>query len=96
MIFDAFILSRAISVAAKLGIADLLKADAKTADELAQATGVHTPSLYRVLRALASAGIFAEDEAGRFHLTPLAERCPRQLACLCEFSRLRLGVSGVW
>jgi O-methyltransferase/methyltransferase family protein len=73
MIFDSFILSRAISVAAKLGIADLLKADAKTADELAQATRVYTPSLYRVLRALASVGIFAEDETGRFHLTPLAE-----------------------
>jgi hypothetical protein len=73
MMFDSFILSRAISVAAKLGIADLLQAGAKTADELAQATGVHAPFLYRVLRALASAGIFAEDEAGRFGLTPLAE-----------------------
>jgi hypothetical protein len=73
MIFDSFILSRAISVAAKLGIADLLQADAKTADELAQATEVYAPSLYRVLRALASVGIFAEDEAGRFHLTPLGE-----------------------
>jgi hypothetical protein len=73
MIFDSFILSRAISVAANLGIADVLKAEAKTADELARATGVDGPSLYRVLRALASAGIFAEDEAGRFHLTPLAE-----------------------
>jgi len=38
-----------------------------------QATRVYAPSLYRVLRALASVGIFAEDEAGRFHLTPLAE-----------------------
>jgi hypothetical protein len=73
MMFDSFILVRAISVAAKLGIADLLTADAKTADELAQATGVHAPSLYRVLRALASVGIFGADEAGRFHLTPLAE-----------------------
>jgi len=74
MFFDSFILARAISVAAKLGIADLLTSDAKTAVELAQAIGVHAQSLYRVLRALASAGIFAEDEAGRFHLTPLAEQ----------------------
>ncbi|MBX3002167.1 MAG: hypothetical protein KF893_26825 [Caldilineaceae bacterium] len=73
MMFDSFILSRAISVAAKLGIADLLQTGAKTAEVLAQETEVHAPSLYRVLRALASAGIFAEDEAGRFHLTPLAE-----------------------
>ena len=60
-------------VAANLGIADELKAEARTADELAHATGVHARSLYRVLRALAGAGIFAEDEAGRFSLTPLAE-----------------------
>lgn len=74
MFFDSFILSRAISVAAKLGIADLVTTDGKTADELAQASGVHAPSLYRVMRVLAGAGIFAEDEAGRFHLTPLAEQ----------------------
>ena len=73
LIFDSFILSRAIAVAAKLGIADELKAEAQTAEALAHATGVHAMSLYRVLRALAGAGIFAEDEAGRFHLTPLAE-----------------------
>jgi hypothetical protein len=74
MIFDSFILSRAISVAAKLGIADLLLiASPKAADALAQATQVHAPSLYRVMRALASQGIFAEDEAGCFQLTPLAE-----------------------
>jgi hypothetical protein len=40
---------------------------------LAEATGTHAPSLYRLLRALASVGIFAEDEQGRFALTPLAE-----------------------
>jgi O-methyltransferase domain/Dimerisation domain len=73
MVFDSFILARAIAVAANLGIADVLHVQTKTADELAHATGVDAPSLYRVLRALASAGIFAEDEAGRFHLTPLAE-----------------------
>jgi hypothetical protein len=41
----------------------------KTAEELAQAVRAHAPSLYRVLRALASVGIFAEDAAGRFELT---------------------------
>src|SRR4030095_5782379 len=35
--------------------------------------GVHPPSLYRVLRTLASVGIFAEGEDGRFGLTPQAE-----------------------
>ena len=64
--------SRAIYVAARLGIADLLKDGPKNSEELAQATGMHTLSLYRVLRALASVGVFAEDGHGRFALTPLA------------------------
>ena len=72
MIFS-FMTSQAISVAAKLGVADLLGGEAKSADELAQATGVQARPLYRILRALASVGIFAEDDAGRFRLTPLAE-----------------------
>ena len=72
MIFG-FMNSQAISVAAKLGVADLLTEGAKSADELARATGAHPRSLYRIMRALAGGGIFAEDETGRFRLTPLAE-----------------------
>lgn len=59
--------------AAELGLADLVAAGPRTAEDLAKATNTHGPSLYRVLRALASQGIFAEDEAGRFGLTPAAE-----------------------
>jgi len=55
-----FWVSHAISIAAKLGIADLLKDQSKSSEELAAATGTHAPSLYRVLRALASVGVFAE------------------------------------
>ena len=65
--------SQSIYVAARLGIADLLQDGAKTSDELARETGAHGPTLYRVLRALAGLGIFAEDENRRFSLTPLAE-----------------------
>jgi len=72
MIFG-FVTSQAISVAARLGLADLLKDGAKSADELAQATGTQARPLYRILRALASVGIFAEDDTGHFWLTPLAE-----------------------
>lgn len=68
---NAYQVSQSIYVAAKLGIADLLSDGAKTSDQLAQIVGVHAPSLYRLLRALASFGIFAEDN-GRFELTPLA------------------------
>src|SRR5258707_10144794 len=72
MIFG-FALSRSISVAAQFGIADLLKDNPKSPDELAQAIGVHSRSLYRMLRGLASAGIFVEGADGRFSLTPLSE-----------------------
>ncbi|RUT04218.1 methyltransferase [Dulcicalothrix desertica PCC 7102] len=64
-------ISQSIHVVAKLGIADLLKDGAKSSEELAKITDSHAPSLYRVLRALASIGIFAEDLNGRFELTPL-------------------------
>jgi hypothetical protein len=65
--------SQAIYAAAKFGIADLLKEGPKTADQLAVATSTNADALYRLLRALASLGIFAEGEARRFSMTPLAE-----------------------
>src|SRR5919199_6625981 len=70
---NAFQVSQAIYVAATLGIADLLEDGPKSAHELAETTQTHTPTLYRLLRALASVGIFIETDDGRFGLTPLAE-----------------------
>jgi len=66
-----FYVSRAIHVVAKLGIADLLADGPRSYDELAEATRTHAPSLHRVLRLLASAGLFTEEENGRFALTPI-------------------------
>jgi hypothetical protein len=70
---NGFWVSQMIHVAAKLGIADLVADGPKYCADLAEVTGVHAPSLYRLLRALASVGVFAEDEQGRFSLTALAE-----------------------
>jgi len=70
---SGFWISRAIYIAAKLGIADQLRDGPKTVDELAAATATHAPSLYRVLRALASVGVFSEDKKRGFALTSLAE-----------------------
>jgi DNA-binding IclR family transcriptional regulator len=55
-----------------LGIADLLVDGAKSSDQLAQATGSHARTLYPVMRTLVGAGVFAEDQAGRFRLTALS------------------------
>jgi hypothetical protein len=65
--------SRAIYVAAKLQIADLLADGPRSAEELAAATGVAPRPLHRVLRALAGVGIFARDADARLRLNPLAE-----------------------
>lgn len=65
--------SQLIYVAAKLGIADALANGPLTVDEIAARVGAHVPSLRRVLRALASLGIFASDAHGRYHLTRLAQ-----------------------
>ncbi len=66
-------MSQALHVAAQLGIADLLKDGPQTVAHLAAASGSHERSLYRLLRGLAGEGVFAEDEQGRFALTPLGE-----------------------
>lgn len=57
--------------AAKLNIADHLKDKPQTADQLAETTHSDAPSLYRVLRALSSVGVFKENEQQQFELTPL-------------------------
>ena len=66
-------ISNAIMVAARLGIADLLKDGPKRSEELAQAVQAHPQSLYRLLRALTNVGVFAQEKDGRFKLTPISK-----------------------
>jgi hypothetical protein len=68
---QGFQVTQCIYVAAKLGIADLLKDGPRTSEELAQLTGTHAPSLYRVLRLLTAVDLLTEGEAHSFALTPL-------------------------
>jgi hypothetical protein len=70
-----------ISVAAELGIADLVAAEPRPVDYLAASSAADAGSLYRLLRALAGLGVFREVDPGVFGLTPLA-------------STLRSGVKG--
>ncbi|HEU5311708.1 MAG TPA: methyltransferase, partial [Candidatus Eisenbacteria bacterium] len=62
-----------VYAAAKFGLADQLASGPKTAEEVAGPTRTHAPSLYRVMRTLASLGLFTEDAQHRFRLTPLGE-----------------------
>lgn len=75
--------AQAVSVAASLGLADLMAAGPRTGDELASQTGTDRASLFRLLRALTSVGVFRHSQDGRFELTPLSHclrtDCPGSL-----------------
>lgn len=68
--------TQVIFVATELGLPDRLSNGAKSGTALAEATGAHAPSLYRLLRALAALDILREPEHDQFELTPLGR-------CLC-------------
>jgi len=63
--------SRIVYLAAKLNLADHLAGGAQSADALAGPTGMHAPSLYRLMRTLSNLGVLTEDEQHRFALTPV-------------------------
>jgi SAM-dependent methyltransferase len=67
-------ISRAIYVAAKLAIPDLLADGPRTSDDLAHLTQAHPSSLYRILRLLAALDIFEEAQPSCFGLTPLGQQ----------------------
>jgi hypothetical protein len=79
-----------IYVVAKLGIPDLITAHGPLGTErLAELTGTHARSLYRVLRAATTLGVLEENERRDFRLTPLGtllrsdvEGSVRQLAVM--------------
>jgi hypothetical protein len=85
-----FRLTQAVHVAARLGLADVLHESPLTTEALAARVGADTAALRRLLRALASVGVFApHDDGRRWRTTPLAEGLRRDvpgslhaLACL--------------
>ena len=66
-----FQISQALYVAAKLGVADRLVDGPRSVADVADALGAEPSSLGRVLRTLASLGVFTESEPGLFAVTPL-------------------------
>jgi O-methyltransferase len=68
----SFRISRAIAAVTELGIADLLANGPWSVEDLAAAVSADKQALHRVLRLLASEGVFTEIEDGRFALTPMA------------------------
>ena len=64
-------MSQAIYVAARLGIAEALAQGPRTVAQLADTVGAHADSLHRLLRAVTTLGLCAEQADGRFALTAL-------------------------
>ncbi|MGB6161257.1 MAG: methyltransferase [Pseudonocardiaceae bacterium] len=72
LVNGAFV-SQAISVFARLGVADALVPGPRDVEKIAEAVGAHGPALYRLLRALGDVGVVTEVENRLFALTPLGE-----------------------
>lgn len=93
-------LTQCIGVAAQLGVADHLVAGAKSVDTLAESMSVDAQSLYRLLRALASSGIFSEGEPRHFQLTPMAEcirsDAPNSIRGLAIWTAIEPSHWGAW
>ncbi|KOV58516.1 methyltransferase [Streptomyces sp. MMG1121] len=68
-----YLYSAALHTAARFRIADRLAEGPRSAGELAEDAGLSGPHLHRILRFLATRGVFREDGEGRFHLTPIAD-----------------------
>src|SRR5438105_3912913 len=64
---NAFWTSRCLHVVAEIGVADHLDDQALSTDSLAKVTGTHAEALHRVLRLLASQGIFVWKDGAWAH-----------------------------
>src|SRR6516162_8443819 len=73
-------ITQTLYVAAELGLPDLLASGPQSSASLAQATGVHTPSLHRLLRALVTLDIVQERADGTFVLLPMGALLGRDAA----------------
>jgi hypothetical protein len=67
------IATRALAIVADLHVAEALASGARPVDEVAHEVGADADTLHRLLRALASDGVFAEEGRGVFRNTPASE-----------------------
>jgi O-methyltransferase domain/Dimerisation domain len=65
--------TRTLGIVAGLGVPQALAAGPRSVEELARDAGADSDALHRLLRALASEGVFAEEERGVFRNTPASE-----------------------
>ena len=95
MIAGSFV-SQALYVAARLGVADLLAEEPRDPAGLSAATGAHAGSLYRMLRALASVGVFSERADGKFELNAAAQLLRRDAEGSLRDTAIMFGEEWHW
>jgi O-methyltransferase/methyltransferase family protein len=95
-LITGFRVSQAIHVAAVLGISDLLADGPLDVAELARRTGSHERSLYRLLRALATAGVYRELDAQRFESTPLGDELRTDAPASAAGQAAFIGTEAAW
>jgi SAM-dependent methyltransferase len=88
--------SRAVTVAAELGIADLLSDGPRGVDDLAAETATDASSLYRLLRALAAAGVFVEHPDRRFGLSAMGDFLRRDHPLSLDAAARMFGADYQW
>jgi hypothetical protein len=72
-LLNGYRVTQAIHVAAVLGVSDLLADGPLSVSELADRAGAHPHTLYRLMRALESLGLYEELPEQRFSLTPMGQ-----------------------
>lgn len=91
-----FRVTQLIHVAAGLDLADHLAGKPRTAQELATLVKAEPAVLYRLLRALASIGVFAESSGGTFEMTPMAELLRRDRPGSLHSTAMLYGDPFIW
>ena len=72
-LMDGFIRTQIIAVAANLRVADALHEGPKSIGQIADSVGAEPIALGRVMRTLASIGVFVENDQGKYEQNPLSE-----------------------
>jgi hypothetical protein len=92
----AMVVSRALWIAAELGVADHLDNEPRPVDELAGDTGAHAGALYRVLRLLAAHGVFVEHDGRRFGQSEMSRTLRSDHPTRARAAVRMLGMDGMW
>jgi hypothetical protein len=93
-----FMRTQAVSVAVRLGVPDVVGDEPRDVSDIAAGVGAHEQSLYRLLRALADEGVFAEIEPRRFVSTVLSDALRADAPLSMRPHALMLGAEhyGAW